>query len=34
MIPGEADESELYAPGVGVIQETPADGQVSLKSHT
>ena len=34
MIPGEADEFKLYAPGVGVIQEIPADGQVALKSHT
>ena len=34
MIPGEADEFKLYAPGTGVIQEIPADGQVALKSHT
>ncbi len=34
MIPGEADEFKLYAPGVGVIQEIPSDGQVALKSHT
>ena len=31
---GEAVEYKYYAPGVGVVREVPADGDVQLVSHT
>jgi hypothetical protein len=34
LVPGEAAEFKVYAPGVGVIKEIPADGEVDLTSHT
>jgi hypothetical protein len=33
-IPGEGAEFKWYAPGVGVVRETPATGDELLISHT
>jgi len=34
VVPGEKPEYKYYSPGIGVVREVPADGDLKLVSHT